>query len=175
MQRIKDPGAIEQRLLELAHTTDVKLTAAAVAYFAPCSIEDAPPVLDDLTARDQLRMEIQDDGSIVYELPGRQKISEPPRAAHAPELHRSVALVPARTRTPRSASPLLAAVLSMWIPGSGHLYAGRAVAAVLWFLAVGMGYVLIIPGLVLHLFCIASAASAARRLDESRWPLLLSA
>ena len=36
-------------------------------------------------------------------------------------------------------------------------------AAIVWFLAVGAGYVLIVPGLILHVFCIFSAASAARQ------------
>ncbi|MBX3158058.1 MAG: hypothetical protein KF773_18970 [Deltaproteobacteria bacterium] len=60
------------------------------------------------------------------------------------------------------ASPLIAALLSLWIPGAGHLYAGRVLSAILWFLVVGAGYVLILPGLVLHLFSVASAANAAR-------------
>ena len=169
MQRTKDPAAIEARLLELAHTTDAVLTAPALAYFAPCSLEDAARVLDDLAAREQLAMEIEDDGTIVYHLRGRQKLGSAPSApvltrvagvAHAPE---------------RVASPLVAGFLSMWIPGAGQLYTGRVGAAILWFLVVGMGYALILPGLVLHLFCIASAASSARRLNAAAQPPYLLA
>ena len=40
-QRLTDPADIERRLLELAHTTDAKLTAPALAYFAPCSLDAA--------------------------------------------------------------------------------------------------------------------------------------
>jgi hypothetical protein len=157
VQRTSDPSVIEARLLELAHTTDAKLTAAALAYFAPCSIEDAGRVLDDLAARDRLGMEIEDDGTVVYEMFGRQRMAQPP------SLPAPTSLVPAVT-TPRDASPLVAAVLSVWLPGAGHLYAGRFIAALLWFLVVGIGYTLILPGLVLHLFCIASAAAARARL-----------
>jgi hypothetical protein len=158
VQRISDRDAIEARLLDLAHRTDVKLTAPALAYYAPCTIEDASRVLDELASRDVLAMEIQDDGSIVYELRGRQKIAElaPPRAV-AP-----VALQPiSRTGIDR-VNPIIAGLLSLWIPGAGHVYAGRIAAAILWFLVVGLGYVLILPGLVLHLFSIVSAANAAR-------------
>ncbi len=168
MTRINDLSAIEARLLELSHTTDAKISAPTLAYFAPCSIENAQRVLDDLSARGQLHMDVQDDGSISYEMLGRQKLD------NVRPLRREVALspIPRRDlqRSPRTASPLLAAFLSLWIPGAGQLYAGRAIAAVLWFLAVGAGYALILPGLILHLFCIASAASSARRAA----PLLLT-
>jgi hypothetical protein len=152
--RLKDAGAIEERLLELAHTTDAKITAAALAYFAPCSLDDASRALDDLAARDRLSMEIEDDGTIVYHLPGRQRL-----ARSAPHL------APMAARPPREASPLLAAALSVLVPGAGHLYAGRLVGALVWFLVVSAAYALIFPGLLLHLFNILAAAAAARRLN----------
>jgi TM2 domain-containing membrane protein YozV len=164
VQRTKDPALIEARLLELAHTTDAKITAPALAYFAPCSLDDAAHVLDDLAGKGQLSMEIQDDGSIVYELLGRQQLK-----------HQPLALVPIAHPPRRDASALLAAVLTVWIPGAGHLYAGRFAAAILWFLVVGAGYALILPGLILHLFCIASAASAARRVSAPPVQPLLAA
>ena len=170
MTRIKDPSAIEARLLELAYTTDAKITAAALAYFAPCSLADANKVLDDLTARDQLIMDVEDDGSVVYRLLGRQKLASK-RIAPPPQTRALVPIV----HHHHGASPALAAVLSLFIPGAGHLYAGRFVAAVLWFLVVGAGYALILPGLVLHLFAIASAASAAHRLNAGAARLQLAA
>jgi hypothetical protein len=172
--RIKDPSAIEARLLELAHTTDAKITAPALAYFAPCSLADANQVLDDLTARDQLIMDIGDDGTVVYQMLGRQKLGatrhvEPPRLPAPPlALVRSV-------DAPHAASPLLAMLLTLFIPGAGHLYAGRIVGAVLWFLVVGAGYTLILPGLILHLFAIASSAAAAHRLNAGARRLQLTA
>jgi TM2 domain-containing membrane protein YozV len=168
LYRLTDPSAIEARLLELAHTTDAKITAPALAYFAPCSIDDAASVLDGLAARDRMTMEIEDDGTIVYEMRGRQKLAPQTRA-----------LVPAVRTAPlvrhRDASPALAAVLSVFIPGAGHLYAGRFVAALLWFAVVTMGYAFVLPGLILHLFSIASAASAASELNGRSRPLLARA
>jgi hypothetical protein len=165
-KRTKAEDAIERRLLELAYTTDAKITVPALAYYAPCTLEEASRVLDDLAARDRLSMEVEDDGTIVYELLGRQRLAAPtaPAAPPAPRLH------PARVRTERprfAASPFLAAALSLFVPGAGHLYTGRVVGALLWFIVVSMGYVLILPGLILHLFAIASAANAARRLNAA--------
>jgi TM2 domain-containing membrane protein YozV len=160
--RIIDTAAIEQRLLDLAYTTDAKITATALAYFAPCSIDVASRVLDDLAAHDRLTMEIEDDGTIVYQLPGRQKLTTPRAPA---------ALVPVAAMH-RGADPLVAAMLSVLLPGAGHFYAGRIVAGILWFLVVGIGYALILPGLVLHLFSIASAAVAAQRLNTTRMRML---
>jgi hypothetical protein len=147
-----DDRMIETRLLELAYTTDAKLTATALAYYAPCSIEDATRVLDNLAAHDRLEMEIQDDGSILYHLRGRERI--PPR--------QQLSLVPASERLllPRP-SPLIAAVLALVVPGAGHAYAGRFAAALAWFLVVTLGYVLFFPGLILHLLSAGSAARAA--------------
>lgn len=173
--RITDAGAIEARLLELAHTTDAKITAPALAYFAPCSLDDAGRVLDDLAARERLSMEIEDDGTIIYQMPGRQKLAGPPAPGPtlSPSLSRSV-LVPA-VRASYGPSPLLAGLLSALIPGAGHLYAERPIAAILWFVVVGLGYTLLLPGLILHLFSIAAASSSARRLEAARArPLLPS-
>lgn len=175
--RIRDASAIEQRLLELAHTTEAKLTAPALAYFAPCSLEDAGRVLDDLAARDQLSMEIEDDGTVVYQLRGRQKIhaARPSSELRSELRSESPGVLVPISRSPHAPSPLLAAALSAILPGAGHLYAGRFAAALLWFIVVGIGYTLLLPGLVLHLFSIASAAAAARRLEPPRSRRLLAA
>lgn len=171
--QLTDATLIEQRLLELAYTTDAKITAPALAYFAPCSIDDAGRVLDDLAAKGRLEMNVEDDGSVVYEILGRERLA--PRVVPPPGLRREV---PARAMvvrdSGRDASPMVAAILSAFVPGAGHLYAGRIVAALLWFLVVGAGYALILPGLVLHLFSIVSAASAARRLGAPSPRLLMT-
>lgn len=164
MKRTSDPAEIEHRLLELAYTTDAKITVPVLAYYAACSIEDAEKVLDNWTARDRISMEIDDNGAVVYHVPDRQKL--PPR--RPPEPH---ALVPMHSRPlalrgGRSASPALAALLTLLVPGAGHIYTGRFGAALLWFAIVAIGYTLFLPGLFLHLWCIASAAASAHRLNS---------
>ncbi|HTL34622.1 MAG TPA: DUF6677 family protein [Kofleriaceae bacterium] len=176
--RLKDLSAIEARLLDLAHTTDAKLTATALAYFAPCSIEDAQRVLDDLTVKGTIAMDVEDDGTIVYTMPGRQQFARPHHAPPSP-MGALVPFRPARPPVPyaipRGASPLLAALLTLMIPGAGHLYTGRILAGVFWFMVVSMGYVLILPGLILHLFALVSAMSSASRLEERRQYALANA
>lgn len=165
MMRTNDPSVIEHRLLELAYTTDAKITAPVLAYYAMCSIEDAEKVLDSLVTKDRLQMEIEDDGTVVYVFPDRQKLK--PREPGPQTARAIIHLPPAPVVVRREASPGLAAVLSLFIPGAGQLYAGRVVGALLWFLVVTAGYALLLPGLIMHLFCIVSAASSANRLNAS--------
>lgn len=169
-KRLTDTAAIEHRLLDLAYTTDATITASSLAYFAPCSFEDADKVLSDLAARDRIRMDVDDNGTISYHVPDRHKL-RPAVAALPPPRNTNYTLVrsvqPAALVRTRAASPLLAGALSMFIPGAGQLYTGRFLAAVLWFMVVGAGYALIIPGLILHFFCILSAASSASRLNHA--------
>ena len=57
-------------------------------------------------------------------------------------------------------SPGVAAVLSFFLPGFGQLYKGQLFGGLAWFVLTALGYVLfVIPGLILHLFCIIGAAS----------------
>jgi hypothetical protein len=57
-------------------------------------------------------------------------------------------------------SPGLAAVLSFFLPGLGQLYKGQIINGIVWFVFVGMGYVaLVLPGLILHFFCVLGALS----------------
>ncbi len=172
MNRTNDPQIIEHRLLELAYTTDAKITAPVLAFFVPCSIEDAEKVLDDLTARDRISMEIDDNGHVYYVVPDRQKLEiarERPPAQLARLQH-----VPLAVRG-QGPSPTLAGFLSLLIPGAGQLYTGKIVSALLWFLAVSAGYALIVPGLVLHIFCVASAAHSAATLGNEMRRLQLTA
>lgn len=55
-------------------------------------------------------------------------------------------------------SRLVAMFLSLLIPGLGQLYKGQPVNGLVWFvLTIGGYFLLIIPGLVLHLCCILGA------------------
>ena len=54
-------------------------------------------------------------------------------------------------------SPIAAMLLSFFIPGVGQAYKGKPVRGLLWFLLVVFGYVLVVPGLVLHLCCVLGA------------------
>jgi hypothetical protein len=156
MERTSDPAVIEHRMLDLAYTTDAAITPAVLAFYTPCSIEDAEHVLDRLVTEGRLRMDIDDDGNVTYGMPGRVRLTLPRPISLAPRT--STSLVP-REHEPRAA---IAAVLSLVVPGAGQLYAGRPLSAFMWFAMVTVGYLfLVIPGLLLHILCVASAAAAA--------------
>ncbi|MAG32710.1 MAG: hypothetical protein CL908_17660 [Deltaproteobacteria bacterium] len=71
-------------------------------------------------------------------------------------------------RVRRLPSPGIAAVLSVLLPGLGHVYAGRLLAGGLWFLAVSFGYwAILVPGLLLHGLSIWFAYDAANDCCES--------
>jgi TM2 domain-containing membrane protein YozV len=54
-------------------------------------------------------------------------------------------------------------MLSMLIPGAGHIYAGRAGAGVAWMATTLMGYACcFLPGQFLHGLCLVSAAQTRR-------------
>lgn len=55
----------------------------------------------------------------------------------------------------------IAAILSFFIPGLGQMYKGDVGAGILWLIFTLFGYfLLIIPGLIIHLVCIVNAASS---------------
>lgn len=59
----------------------------------------------------------------------------------------------------RKWSPGIAAVLSLFIPGLGQMYKGHVLAGLFWLIVTPAGYfLLLIPGLVLHLICIIAAS-----------------
>ncbi len=63
----------------------------------------------------------------------------------------------------RVPSPGVAAVLSFFVPGLGHVYAGRLGAGLLWFLAAAFGYwAILVPGFLIHALSVYYAYKAAK-------------
>lgn len=53
---------------------------------------------------------------------------------------------------------VVAAFLSLIIPGVGQLYKGHFIAAILWFIVVVLGYAMFIfPGIIFHCLCVLGA------------------
>lgn len=66
----------------------------------------------------------------------------------------------------RAPSPGLAAVLSVLLPGLGHVYTGNLLAGGLWFLAASFGYwAVLVPGFLIH---VASVWTAYQRAKDWR-------
>ena len=65
----------------------------------------------------------------------------------------------------RAPSPGIAAVLSVFIAGLGHVYAGRLLAGAIWCAATYIAWALWLPGPFVHAFCIWSAYQSAKYWD----------
>ncbi len=60
----------------------------------------------------------------------------------------------------------VAALLSFFWPGAGHIYCGEVGAGIGWMMATFIGYVaFIIPGIILHICCIVAASNTAKSLS----------
>ena len=69
---------------------------------------------------------------------------------------------PGEVRVRRLPSPGIAAVLSIFWPGVGHVYTGRLMAGLAWFVGVALAYWLFFfPGLLPHMICVWAAYRAA--------------
>jgi hypothetical protein len=53
----------------------------------------------------------------------------------------------------------MALLLSLFLPGLGHLYKGQPFSALFWLVITPLGYLaFVVPGVVLHLLCLLSAS-----------------
>ena len=58
----------------------------------------------------------------------------------------------------------MAAICNFFLPGLGHLILGKPFQGLLWLVLVIAGYIcFIVPGIVLHIFCILDAARQSKR------------
>ena len=145
-----DFDEFEQLVLKVLFETDVAVTAAHVAY------------LGRMVEHGTLLVRTSAAGVVEYVYPGRKPLVQ--TSASAPGFA-MVGPPPISagdgyflTLRPKS-NPVVAVMLSMLIPGAGHIYAGRAGAGVAWMATTLMGYACcFLPGLFLHGLCLVSAA-----------------
>ncbi len=98
----------EQRVLALGYESDAPITPASVAYRLGCPVREAKGFLDRMLAANILALDSDDEGNLIYELPGRAALAGTPPTP--------------RRRTP---SPPGARALNAALPGAGSLWAGR--------------------------------------------------
>jgi hypothetical protein len=147
-----DYRAFEQRVLDVLFTTTIPITPAHMAWVVHLPIAEAEKHLERMVESGILHKECDvETGAVSYVYPQRALLEK--REPHA--------LLPIAPRP--LYSPALAAALSILLPGAGHLYSAREKAGVLWMFATLAGYVcLIVPGIILHILCVASAANVPR-------------
>jgi hypothetical protein len=156
-----DFDEFEQLVLRVLFETDVAITAAHVAYLGRISVRTAERHLARMVEHGTLIVRTSAAGIIEYVYPGRKPIvasgslSTTSTIGPPPiSLGESFFL----TARPKH-SPVSAVMLSMLIPGAGHIYSGRPGAGVAWMATTLMGYACcFLPGLFLHGLCLVSAA-----------------
>jgi hypothetical protein len=156
-----DFDEFEQLVLRVLFETDVPITAAHVAYLGRISVRTAERHLARMVEHGTLIVRTSAAGIIEYVYPGRKPIQA---SGHLPT---TTAIGPPPisigesfflTARPKH-SPVTAVMLSMLIPGAGHIYSGRPGAGVAWMATTLMGYACcFLPGLFLHGLCLVSAA-----------------
>jgi len=153
-----DFAELERLVLRILFETRVPLTAVHVAYLGGVSVKTAERHLARMVEEGALLLRPNAQGVIEYYVSGRRPLG--PVAASPNEGDASPPpLDPLLFRRP-PASPLTAVLLSMLIPGAGHIYAGRAGVGVTWMATTLAGYACcFLPGLFLHGLCLVSAAN----------------
>jgi TM2 domain-containing membrane protein YozV len=163
-----DFDEFEQLVLKVLFETDVPVTAAHVAYLGRVSVRTAEKHLARMVEHGTLNVRTNAAGIVEYIYPGRKPIAARTAAADTSFGPPPISAVATTgdsfflTLRPRP-SPVTAVMLSMLIPGAGHIYAGRAGAGVAWMATTLMGYACcFLPGLFLHGLCLVSAAQTRR-------------
>ena len=155
-----DFDEFEQLVLKVLFETDVPVTAAHVAYLGRISVRTAERHLARMVEHGTLNVRTSAAGIVEYVYPGRKPISTALGSQTVGPPPVSVGESFFLTLRPKP-SPVTAVMLSMLIPGAGHIYAGRAGAGVAWMATTLMGYACcFLPGLFLHGLCLVSAAQA---------------
>jgi DNA-binding transcriptional ArsR family regulator len=147
-----DFAEFERLVLRVLFETNVPLTASHIAYLGGLSVRAAERHLARMAEEGTLLLRANADGQVEYYFPGRRALGPSATADEA------TALATEAFRSPPE-SPLTAVLLSMLIPGAGHIYSGRAGAGVAWMASTMAGYAFFfLPGLFLHGLCMVSAA-----------------
>jgi hypothetical protein len=155
-----DFDEFEQLVLKVLFETDVPITAAHVAYLGRVSVRTAERHLARMVEHGTLTVRTSAAGIIEYVYPGRKPIMATTAIASNQVGPPPISIGESFFLTARPKhSPVTAVMLSMLIPGAGHIYSGRPGAGVAWMSTTLMGYACcFLPGLFLHGLCLVSAA-----------------
>src|SRR5262249_19512958 len=127
------------------------ITPAHMAWIGHVPIAEAEKHLERMAASGVLQKECDlESGAISYVYPQRTLLEkrEP----------RPLVILPRPLY-----SPAVAAALSLLLPGAGHMSSGREKAGLVWMFGTLAGYLcLIVPGIILHILCVASATHVPR-------------
>jgi hypothetical protein len=159
-----DYGAFEQLVLRVLFETPDPLSTPHLAYLARIPVQRAERYLARMVEQGSITPRVNAQGDVEYVFAGRRDLRQARRIADE--------LVEARPEGPETApgdevteevqpevSSATAVLLSVLVPGAGHIYAGRSGAGVAWMATTLAGYACcLLPGLFLHGLCLVSAA-----------------
>ena len=140
-------GDFEQRFLDFAFKTTLPISPVSVAYALKIPIREAADGLEDLAARDVLLREVDEIGTVSFQLPGRQQIASEivpassvalsPYALPPPLLYEPGA---ALARTPPESTALAGLLVNvLFLPGLGSLIGGKTNAGIFQLLMFLLG------------------------------------
>ena len=162
----------EQLVLKVLFETEVPVTAAHTAYMGRLSVRSAERHLARMVEQGTLLVRTSGDGIVEYFYPGRKPLIPQPQPMSGYSTGGGAFMVgppsivigdPTLQPLRNNHSPATAVLLSMLIPGAGHIYSGRAGTGVAWMATTLMGYACcFLPGLFLHGLCLVSAARMRR-------------
>ena len=134
----------EQRFLEFAYKSDERINAPSVAHALKIPISEASDQLEDLAARDVLTREVDDEGLIWFELPGRKQRALVKRDSDGGGL-----------APPPPPQAMAALLLNLVAPGVGSIVGGRTVEGILQLvlLLIGLPLCFILVGIPI---CVAT-------------------
>jgi hypothetical protein len=152
----------EQLVLRVLFETEVPVTAAHIAYLGHVSVRGAERHLARMVEQGTLLVRTSSEGVVEYYYPGRRPIAVQSAALVAGPPTITIGDPFLMSLRPRP-NPVTSVLLSMLIPGAGHIYSGRAGSGVAWMATTLMGYACcFVPGLFLHGLCLISAARIRR-------------
>jgi hypothetical protein len=159
--------AFEQLVLKVLFETHDPLSTPHLAYLARIPVSRAERYLGRMVEQGTVLPRLDVTGQVEYVFAGRRDIPrqrQSARPAHPSESIRQ----PHVDGLPRiddldddgaEANSATAVLLSVLVPGAGHIYAGRSGAGVAWMATTLAGYACcLLPGLFLHGLCLVSAA-----------------
>ena len=160
-----DFGAFEQLVLRVLFETPDPLSAPHLAYLARIPVQRAERYLGRMVEQGSIVPRVNGQGHVEYGFAGRRDLREPRRIADEVVESRRADEGDAASSDglPDDLNPEVssatAVLLSVLVPGAGHIYAGRSGAGVAWMATTLAGYACcLLPGLFLHGLCLVSAA-----------------
>jgi hypothetical protein len=167
-----DFAAFEQLALQVLFETGEPLGAAHLAYLAGISVRRAERFLGRMAEQGSVIPHVGAEGTVEYLFPARRgsrRRRDAPANPAAASSDSELVVFPSELEEvdgdDEPASPefnsATAVLLSVLVPGAGHIYAGRSGAGVAWMATTLAGYACcLLPGLFLHGLCLVSAAHA---------------